>query len=216
MVQNRLAITSLERFIVRLTPKALNVNTLIMAVALTFGLTGPQAYAQTPPAKPKQMAATTGLKVSTLDGKFSFTLPDGYVASAMSPGDAKSGTAGSSGTLYSSEKSRRVVIVTQLPTPNGVVAGDNDSAFLTQATSDFVTEQSKQTPDFKKTAQKQVLIKKLGVSRVDSSATLGGGPTLSTTFIAGSGTTLSEVQVVSRADDQSGHETMVKRILAGQ
>lgn len=185
-------------------------------LALVIGLAGPVAYGQNRhPAKPVKHAET-GLKVSTLAGKFAFTLPQGYTAEAMAPGDATNGTAGSTGTMYASEKSKRVVITTQVPTPEGVTAGDNDPAFLAKATADFIAEQSKATADFKQLAQSNLVIRKLGVSRVDSTATMGGGPTLDTTFIAGSGHTVSLVQIISRADDKAGHEKLVKRVQAGR
>lgn len=187
---------------------------LLLAVAV--GLTAPLAHSQTKHHPKASSHEQTGPKVSTLNGKFSFTLPTGYTAEAMTPGDAKSGTAGSTGTMYASEKSKRVVMATQVPTPEGVSAGDNDPAFLQQATADFVADQTKAAPDFKKVAESTLVLKKLGVTRVDSTATMGGGPTLSTTFIAGSGKTLSLVQIISRADDRSGHDAMVKRVLAGR
>jgi hypothetical protein len=172
-------------------------------------------------AKPKEKAKApapapvpAGPKVSTLGGKFSFTLPTGYSAEPMAPGEAERGTAGATGTLYASAKSKRVIIATQTPIPPGVAIGDKN--FLAQAAADFVAQQSQATSDFKKLGESDIRIDKLAVRRIDSSGTLGGGPTLGTTFIAGSGQTLSLVQIVSRADDRRGHDTMVQRVLAGQ
>lgn len=167
-----------------------------------------QAKAKTPASVP------TGPKVSTLGGKFSFTLPTGYSAEPMAPGEAERGTAGATGTLYASAKSKRVIIATQTPIPPGVAIGDKN--FLKRAAADFVAQQSQATSDFKQLGDTEVRIDKLAVRRIDSSGTMGGGPTLGTTFIAGAGQTLSLVQIVSRADDRRGHETMVQRVLAGQ
>lgn len=166
------------------------------------------------PKAPVAAPAPAGPKVSTLGGKFSFTLPTGYSAETMTPGEVSRGTAGATGTLYASARSKRVVIATQTPLPPGVAASDKN--FLTQAAADFVTQQSQATSDFKKLGESEVRIDKMPVRRVDSSGTMGGGPTLGTTFIAGSGDTLSLVQIVSRADDRRGHETMVQRVLAGK
>lgn len=166
------------------------------------------------PKAPTPTPVPTGPKVSTLGGKFSFTLPTGYSAETMAPGEAARGTAGATGTLYANAKSKRVIIATQTPLPPGVTASDKD--FLAQAAADYVAQQGQATSDFKKLGESEVRIDKMAVQRVDSSGTMGGGPTLGTTFITGSGDTLSMVQVISRADDRRGHDTMVQRVLAGK
>lgn len=174
----------------------------------------PKAKEKAKPKAPALAPVPTGPKVSTLGGKFSFTLPSGYSAETMAPGEIERGTAGATGTLYASAKSKRVIIATQTPIPPGVAT--SDKSFLTQAAADFVAQQGQATGDFKKLGESEVRIGKMAVRRVDSSGTMGGGPTLGTTFIAGSGDTLSLVQIVSRADDRRGHDTMVQRVLAGQ
>ncbi len=165
----------------------------------------------TPAKKP-----ASGPKVALLTGKFGFTLPVGYVASAMDAGDEKDGTSGAKGTLYQSEKEKRVVMASEGPTPGQAKVGDYDADFLDAAVKDYVKQQSAGLPDFKKTGEKEFTIKGLGVREIDSTATQGGGPTLSTTFLAGSGTSMAIVQVISRADDQKGHDALVKKIVAGQ
>jgi hypothetical protein len=189
---------------------------ICMLLGLNLALAGtafaaPVAHPSKPASKPP-----SGIKVSTLGGKFAFVLPAGYVAETMPPGDAGRGTAGAHGTMYVSQKSKRVVIATQVPTPPGVNAKDNDDVFLARVAKDFVDQQRQAMPGFKPTATRKMVIRKLGVSRVDSSGTQGGGPTLGTTFIAGSGKTLSVVQIISRADDPKGHDTLVRQVLAGQ
>lgn len=49
--------------------------------------------------------------------------------------------------------------------------------------------------------------------QVDSTATQGGGQTLNTTLLAASGKRMALVQVISRANDKSGHDALVKTIL---
>lgn len=176
----------------------------------------PKAKAQekAKPKAPAPVPVATGPRVSTLAGKFAFTLPTGYSAETMAPGEVERGTAGATGTLYASAKSKRVIIATQTPVPPGVATSDKN--FLSQAAADFVAQQSQATSDFKKLGESEVSIDKMLVRRVDSSGTMGGGPTLGTTFIASSGNTLSLVQIVSRADDRRGHDAMVQRVLAGK
>ncbi|MCY1456904.1 hypothetical protein D9M71_741540 [compost metagenome] len=49
--------------------------------------------------------------------------------------------------------------------------------------------------------------------QIDSLSSMGGGKTVNTTFLAGSGKTMAVVQVVSRADDEAGHGALVKQIV---
>ncbi|WP_249672223.1 hypothetical protein [Pseudomonas abieticivorans] len=196
------------------------VKTTLITLLLAL-LLAPQAQAQThtqahakhpakhAPAKPKV------LKVSTLKGRFSFTLPNdskGYSANAMQDGDEASGAQGAKGTMYTNPTEKRVVIVSQMPTPTGQKVGDYDATFLDTTVADYLSQQSAALPDFKKLGDKEFTVKGLGVRQIDSSATQGGGRTLATTFLAASGTTLSIVQVISRFDDQKGHDALVKKI----
>lgn len=162
------------------------------------------------------IASTKAQTLSTLGGKFSFSLPAGYAQTALPPGEAGDGTAGAKGTMYMNPQQRRVVMVTEVPIPNGVKTGDNDDEFLSGASQGFIRQQSQALPDFKKTGEKRFTLGKLGVEQVDSTASMGGGPTLSSTFLAGSGSTMSLVQVISRATDKAGHEALVKTINKGQ
>jgi len=189
----------------------------LVAAALTLAAPA-MAHTHSHPAKhtAKKKPAPTGPKVSTLKGKFHFTLPVGYVASPMDAGDAQNGTSGAKGTLYQSAKEKRVVMASEGPTPGNVTVSDYDADFLDAAVKNFVKEQSAGLPDFKKTGEKEFTVKGLGVREIDSTATQGGGPTRSTVFLAGSGSSMAIVQVISRADDQKGHEALVKKIVAGK
>jgi len=153
--------------------------------------------------------------VSTLGGKFKFALPSGYIANPMQAGDKKTDMAGSIGTLYSNEAQKRVIIEVESALKDGIKTNDNDDTFLDGAVTGFVHQQEAALPDFKQVGESRLTIKGLGIRQVDSNATMGGGNTLSTTFIAGSGDRLSVVQVISRASDQAGHAAAVKQIIDG-
>ncbi|MGE8412415.1 MAG: hypothetical protein ACN6QY_08640 [Pseudomonas sp.] len=154
-----------------------------------------------------------GEKVVLLDGKLAFTLPKDFSASALPVGDQDSGTAGASGTLYANDKTRTVVIAAQNGIPNGAQVKDNDTAFLDDAAAGFLVQQVQALPDFKKQAQKSLTLKGLGVRQIDSTATQGGGLTLNSTLIAGSGNHMAVIQVISRAADKTGHAALMKQIL---
>ncbi|MBC2658792.1 hypothetical protein H7A76_25430 [Pseudomonas sp. MSSRFD41] len=155
----------------------------------------------------------SGEKVTLLDGKLAFSLPKGFSAAALPGGDEAKGTGGASGTLYANDDTRTVVIAAQNSIPNGARVKDNDSAFLDDATAGFLVQQSQALPDFKKQAQRSLILKGLGVRQIDSTATQGGGLTLNSTLIAGSGTHMAVIQVISRAADKAGHAALMKQIL---
>ncbi|NBF06746.1 hypothetical protein GV819_31215 [Pseudomonas sp. Fl5BN2] len=156
---------------------------------------------------------TPGEQVSLLAGKLAFTLPKGFSASALSAGSEANGTEGASGTLYSNASTKTVVIAAQNSIPNGVQVKDNDPEFLDQAVSGFLSQQAAALPDFSKQSEKSMTLKGLGVRQIDSTATQGGGQTLNSTLIAGSGTHVAVIQVISRAADKAGHAALMKQIL---
>ncbi|WP_460126453.1 hypothetical protein [Pseudomonas sp. S2_C03] len=160
-------------------------------------------------------AADTGPapKVSLLGAKFKFTLPKGFVANPL-----PASPTGASGTMYTNETTKTVVIVAENTVPGGVNAKDNDGAFLDAAAADFATEQAKALPDFTKLSEKSFTQKGtgLGVRQIDSTATQGGGKTLDTTLMAASGTRMALVQVISRLSDNAGHEALIKQIVSGK
>jgi hypothetical protein len=180
---------------------------ILLGLLLAGSVTAPVSAVQA-----ASKSAAKVIKVSTLGGKFGFSLPEGYKAEELPAGNSENGTAGAKGTMYMHQQQRRVVIVTQMPVPNGETATDNDDAFLAGALAGFEQQQSAALPDYKKLDEKSLTLKKLGVRQIDSSATMGGGRTLATTFVAASGKQMALVQVISRADDEKGHAAMVKRI----
>ncbi|MFC6339910.1 hypothetical protein GIR22_07075 [Pseudomonas sp. CCM 7891] len=186
----------------------LSKTAALLALALTAGFGASQLFAASPAAAQK----ATPHSISTLDGKFTFTLPKAYTADALPTGNEADGTAGTRGTLYANQATKSVVIVAETVRNDGITIKDNDPQFLDGAVAGFVKEQGAALPDFKKQAEQKLTIKGLGLRRVDSTATMGGGKTLNSTFLAGSGNHLLVIQAISRADDVKGHEVLVKQI----
>ena len=182
----------------------LSKKAVVLLLAAIAGLGAINAQA----AKAKDKAPTE--KVSMLDGKFTFTLPKGFEANAL-----PAGPTGATGTLYSNATTKTVVIAAQNQIPGDTHVKDNDGAFLDGSVADFIEAQRKALPDFNKLSEKSLTQKGtgLGLRQVDSTATQGGGQTLNTTLMAGSGTHMALVQVISRASDKAGHDALVKTIL---
>lgn len=183
-----------------------------MSFFITLGLSLASGAALAQPAASTAPKAQT---ISTLNGKFAFTLPPGYTTTKLPPADQYSEAAGAKGMMYMNDREKRVVVTTEVPIPNGE-AGDDDDEFLDGAAAGFIKQQAAALPDFKKTREKRVKIRNLGVEQIDSTATMGGGETMTTTFVAGSGKTMSLVQVISRASDGAGHAAMVKHVTEGK
>lgn len=190
----------------------LSLSMLTAALPMVAQAASKHATHETPakPAQPKT------LKVSTLGGKFAFTLPAGYTANPLPAGDAGQGTEGASGTMYLNEALKRVVIVTESPIPDGIKVTDNDDAFLDNAAAGLSSQQRAGLPDYQKLSEKSMKLNTLGLRQIDSSGTMGGGKTLTTTLVAGSGTRMTAIEVVSRAADQAGHDAFVQQILSAK
>ncbi|WET13023.1 MULTISPECIES: hypothetical protein [unclassified Pseudomonas] len=154
--------------------------------------------------------------ISTLGGKFTFNLPKAYVADTLPAGKAADGTGDTQGTMYANPTTKSVVIVAETVRNDGVTIKDNDPQFLDGAVAGFIKDQSAALPDFKKQNEKKLTFKGLGLRQVDSTATQGGGKTLNSTFLGGSGNHLLVIQAISRADDVKGHAELVKQITGGK
>jgi hypothetical protein len=183
--------------------------------AVVLFLTAVTSFAAVSVYAAKQPAAKTApaQKISALGGKFAFTLPQGFIANPLSGGDAAKGTAGATGTMYTNQASKTVLIIAENTLPNGLNVKDNDTAFLDESVSGFATQQREALPDFNKQSEKSLTVKGLGLRQIDSTATQGGGLTLDTSLLAGSGTRMMLIQIISRADDKAGHAALVKQIL---
>ena len=177
------------------------------AVLLALALTAGSAFAASKP---------TTQTISTLDGKFTFNLPKAYAADTLPAGKAEDGTADTQGTMYANQTTKSVVIVAETVRNDGVTISDNDAQFLDGAVAGFVKDQSAALSDFKKQSVKKLTFKGLGLRQVDSTATQGGGKTLNSTFLGGSGNHLLVIQAISRADDAKGHAELVKQITGGK
>lgn len=182
----------------------LSKKAVVLLLAAVAGLGAINAQA----AKAKEKVSNE--KVSMLDGKFTFVLPKGFTANPL-----PASSTGATGTLYSNEDTKTVVIAAQNTIPQGNNVKDNDGEFLDGSVSSFIEDQRKALPDFNKLSEKSLTQKGsgLGLRQVDSTATQGGGQTLNTTLLAGSGTHMALVQVISRASDKAGHDALVKAIL---
>ncbi|SDQ65698.1 hypothetical protein SAMN05216487_3101 [Pseudomonas sp. UC 17F4] len=183
------------------------------ALTLTLAVVGLLALPNLHAASKAGSQAKPEVKVAVLGGKFSFTLPAGFIASPLSADEQSSEGAGAVGTLYANSQEKRVVMVIEKPLPEASRPGDNDDAFLDGAVSGFVERQSAGLPDFRQTGEARLNRNGLGVRQIDSTATLGGGKTLNSTFIAGSGERMAVIQVISRSDQASSHAALVKRIV---
>jgi hypothetical protein len=120
--------------------------------------------------------------------------------------------------MYSNATTRTVVIAAENTLVGGANVKDNDAAFLDATFADFAVQKTKALPDAKILGEQSLTQKAtgLGLRRLDTKATQGGGPTLDTTLIAASGTRMAVVQIISRASDQVGHEALVKQIASGK
>jgi hypothetical protein len=181
---------------------------LLLAAAASLGALNVQA-AKAPAAK----ETAQGQKVSMLDGKFTFTLPKGFIANPL-----PASPTGASGTMYANETTKTVVIAAQNSLPEGVKVKDNDGEFLDGTAADFDSAQHKALADYNKLSEKSLTLKAtgLGVRQVDSTATQGGGTTLNTTLMAASGNHMTVIQVISRPGDMAAHETLIKQIVSGK
>ncbi|KAF1032726.1 MAG: hypothetical protein GAK37_00397 [Pseudomonas sp.] len=189
----------------------LSKTAALLALAFTTALGASSTFAASKPATKKTDSQT----VSTLDGKFTFNLPTAYVGDILPTGSEADGTAYTTGTLYADATTKSVVIVAETIRQQASIK-DNDPQFLDGAANDFVKSQTAALPDFKKLAQKTLTIKNIGLRQVDSTATQGGGKTLNSTFLAGSGDHMLVIQAISRAEDAKGHEALVKQITGGK
>ncbi|ANJ56829.1 hypothetical protein PS874_05611 [Pseudomonas fluorescens] len=192
----------------------LSKKTVVLLLMAVAGLVALNAQAAKAPASDKAPVQ----QVSMLGGKFKFTLPKGFIATPLPAGDAATGTAGATGTMYTNNTTKTVVIAAENTIPGGANVKDNDGQFLDAAVSNFATEQAAALPDFTKLSEKSLTQKGtgLGLRQIDSTATQGGGKTLDTTLMAASSKRMAIVQVISRLSDNAGHEALVKQIVTGK
>lgn len=115
------------------------------AILLALALTAGSVFAA---AKP------TTQTITTLGGKFNFTLPKAYVADTLPVDKAQDGTGVTQGTMYANQTSKSVVIVAETVRNDGIDVQDNDAQFLDGAVAGFVKDQSAALPDFKKLSEK--------------------------------------------------------------
>jgi hypothetical protein len=193
-----------------------NLKAIVVCIALSGSVMTLEAQAQTQPqTKPqpsKQAAATE--KVSLLGGKLAFSLPAGYVKDEMPEIDAKATAQGVTGSLYTHQADKRVLIITEMPIPMGIEAKDNDAEVLDGLLVGQQAHQSGSYKDFKKLGEKKIVKKNgLGVGQLDTSVTMSDAKVLSTTIVAASGRRSAILNVVSRAANPKEHAAMVKTVI---
>ncbi len=178
---------------------------LLLAAATGLGALNAQAAKATSSAAPAH-------KVSMLGSKFTFNLPKGFIANPL-----PASPDGASGTLYSNETTKTVVIAAENTLPNGVSVKDNDGGFLDGTAARFRSGAT-QIPARLQQAQRESATRTtgLGLRQIDGTATQGGGMTLTTTLMAASGTRMAVIQVISRPGDMAAHETLIKQIVSGK
>lgn len=186
----------------------------VIACLVLLGTVAPvSVQAETKP-KAKSSSQAVVQKVSVLDGKLSFTLPAGFTKDPMPEIDAKAVAQGVTGSLYTNQADKRVLIITEMPIPMGVEATDNDAEVLDGLLVGQQAHQSGSYKDFKKLAEKKIVKKNgLGVGQLDTSVTMSGAPVLSTTLVAASGKRAAILNVVSRAANAEQHKAMVKTVI---
>ncbi|MEG5263956.1 polyribonucleotide nucleotidyltransferase [Pseudomonas sp. JDS28PS106] len=188
-----------------------DLKAVIACLALLSAVAPVGVQAET---KAKSSSQATVEKVSVLDGKLSFTLPAGFKKDPMPEIDAKAVAQGVTGSLYTHQAEKRVLIITEMPIPMGVEATDNDAEVLDGLLVGQQAHQSGSYKDFKKLAEKKIVKKNgLGVGQLDTSVTMSGAPVLSTTLVAASGKRAAILNVVSRAANAEQHKAMVKTVI---
>ena len=188
-----------------------DLKAVIACLALLSAVAPVSVQAET---KAKSSSQATVEKVSVLDGKLSFTLPAGFKKDPMPEIDAKAVAQGVTGSLYTHQADKRVLIITEMPIPMGVEATDNDAEVLDGLLVGQQAHQSGSYKDFKKLAEKKIVKKNgLGVGQLDTSVTMSSAPVLSTTLVAASGKRAAILNVVSRAANAEQHKAMVKTVI---
>ena len=189
-----------------------NLKAAVACIALLSGVLALEAQAQTKTQPAKQAAAP--VKASLLGGKLAFTVPAGYVKGEMPEIDEKAKAQGVTGSLYTNQADKRLLIVTEMPIPMGIEAEDNDAEVLDGLLVGQQAHQSGSYKDFKKLGEKKIVKKNgLGIGQLDTSVTMSGAPVLSTTLVAASGKRSAILNVVSRATNPAEHAAMVKNVI---
>lgn len=192
--------------------RSFSLKAVMVCVALLGCQATLTAQAATKPQAAKQAAAQE--KVSALGGKLAFTLPEGFMKGEMPEIDEKAIAQGVTGSLYTHQVQKRVLIVTETPVPMGVKASDNDTQVLDGLIAGTLAQQSGSYKDFQRLAEKRIVKKNgLGIRQLDTSATMSTTKVLSTTIVAASGTRATVLNVVSPAKDPAGHAALVKTVI---
>ena len=155
-------------------------------------------------------------KFALLKKQFNFTLPASYAGREIKRSSGTPGDGSAWGSMFASNDDRKIVVVSEAPNPSGTQVGKNDNIFLTGAGAGYNAQQKRAHPRYQVQSEKTIVVKGLGMRRIEATDIIDGAAALSTALLAASGPTLAVVQVISGANDPQGHEALVDRILAGK
>jgi hypothetical protein len=187
-----------------------NLKVIVACIALFGGVTAVEAQTKAQPAK----QAVAPAKASVLGGKLAFTLPAGYVQGEMPEIDEKAIALGVTGSLYTHQADKRVLLIAEMPIPMGIEAQDNDPEVLDGMLVGQQAHESGSSKAFKKLGEKKFVKKNgLGIGQLDTSSEMSGTKVLSTTIVAASGRRSAIITVISRANNPTEHAAMVKTVV---
>lgn len=171
---------------------------------------------QTPAApvgKPQERAPEPAPeRASLLKGKLKFVVPNGFTGSPLPPG-ARMGNADVKSMVYANQAQQQLIITGEWRTPSGVRVRDDDELFLARARADYLAQMQKSLPDYEIIGDKALRIRGLGIRQTEGISAFGNVVTLSTSLLAASGTTQAVVRIISRADDEAGHNALVNAVI---
>jgi hypothetical protein len=173
---------------------------LLVAALAGFGALNAQAA--------KKNASTE--KVSMLDGKFTFVLPKGFVADPL-----PTSPSGATGTMYTNEATKTVVITAQNTIPEGQHVKDNDGEVPRWQRGEFHRRPAQGTAGLQQTQRKKPDPERHGPWPASGRQHRHPGRRPDPQHHADGRLRhdMALVQVISRASDKKGHDALVKTIL---
>jgi len=152
-------------------------------------------------AKATATAPSSSQKVSMLGGKLTFSLPKGFTANTL-----PSSPSGASGTMYTNETTKTVVIAAENNLPTDVTVKDNDGAFLDGTSRRFRSRTTQGPADFNKLSEKSLTQtpQAWGCVKWTARPHRVAAMTLNTTLMAASGNRMAGGSVVDLPSGRHG------------